>query len=152
MKNGFTLIELLAVLAIMAIAGAASVVLFSSNNDTADLDELKNKYIQIQDAAITYVDLNNAWLESFTSSNGIYVRITELQNANYISKKLTNPLTGKAFPSSYTVYIYKTSEDGSEEKEFVDTCIISNQGNNTDCIANSKGESCECGVNNPCCN
>ena len=152
MKNGFTLIELIAVIALMALAGIASVSLFSSGDD-ADLEEdLRNKYVQIQTAAVVFVDLNDSWLNSFTNSNEIYVKLGELQNNNYVSKSMTNPLTNETFPSTYLIKVFKTmAEEGNENTTYVDTCIVSNTLGDTICIANSKGESCSCGNNNPCC-
>lgn len=150
-KKGFTLIELLVILAVMAIAGVASLVLFSTSNENADKEELKNKYMEIQKAAVVYVDLNNSWLSSFTSGNEIYVKLGELQNTNYLSRNINNPVTGEKFPGSYLIKIFKTTFDGNESTSFIDTCIISREGENTRCIADSDGNSCECCENCKCC-
>lgn len=148
MKKGFTLIELLAVLAIMAIAGAASIALFSSGDDITDKNELENTYIEIQNAAVVFVDLNNAWLNSFTFSNEIYVKLAEMQGTNIVSRNLINPVTKEGFPSDLLVKIFKTSLNG---KEYVDTCIVYNENGHTNCIADSRGKSCECSEISPCC-
>lgn len=144
MKNGFTLMELLAVIVVMALIGTASVIFFSASNDSQDQEDLRNKYIQIQDAAKVYVDLNESWLSSFSTGNEIYVRLGELQSTNYFSNAIKNPIDGKDFPSSYLIKIYKTSLDGTENTSYVDSCIIQRIGSNTKCIANSEGNPCGC--------
>ena len=93
MKKGFTLLELLVVIAIMALVGVASVSMFTAGNDEADEEDLENKYMEVQQAALVFVDLNDSWLSSFTSSGEIYVRLGEIQNENYISEQLINPVT-----------------------------------------------------------
>ncbi len=145
MKNGFTLLELLVVIAIMAVVGVASVTMFTSGNDEADEEDLVNKYMEVQQAALVFVDLNDSWLSSFTTSGDIYVRLGEIQNENYLSEKLINPVTGDEFPSSYLVKIYKAyMTPGNSNTEYVNSCIISNQGGNTKCISNNKGKACGC--------
>ncbi len=145
MKNGFTLLELLTVLAIMAIVGVSSMLMFSTANDESDEKDLKNKYVEIQNAALVFIDLNDSWLNSFTASGEIYVRLGEMQNENYLSNKIINPVTGEEFPGSYLIKVYKAYlTPGNNTTEYVDSCIISNRGGNTRCIANSKGDSCGC--------
>ena len=143
MKKGFTLMELLLVLAILAFLGVSSVILFSKNNDDIESEDLKNKYKEIQDAAILYIDLNDSWLSTFTESGETFIRLGVLQNENYISSKLKNPITGETFPSNYLVKVYIANK-GDANKEYVDSCIISNTGEQTRCIANKDGNACGC--------
>lgn len=144
-KDGFTLLELLVVIAIMAVVGVASVVMFSTSTEESDEDDLIAKYKEIQSSALVFIDLNDSWLTSFTNSGEIYVRLGEMQNENYLSSRIINPITGEEFPSSYLVKVYKTNlVSGNDNTEYVDSCIISNSGGNTMCISNSKGNSCEC--------
>lgn len=142
MKNGFTLLELLAVIALIAFLGGITITMFSTSTDTSTEEDLANKYKEIQNAAVVYVDLNNSWLSSFTSGNEIYVRLGELQNNNYISGNMKNPIDGLDFPSHYLIKIYKVNPN--TDGAYVNTCIISNTGSKPECIANSEGYPCEC--------
>ncbi len=142
MKKGFTLLELLAVIAVIALIGGVSISMFSTSTDTSSEEDLANKFKEIQEAAIVYVDLNDSWLSSFTNGNEIYVRLGELQNTNYISGNIKDPLTGTDFPSDYLIKIYKVNPE--ESNSYVDSCIISKVGSDTKCIANSDGYACEC--------
>lgn len=141
-KKGFTLLELLAVIAVIALLGGVTISMFSASTDTSSEEDLANKFKEIQEAAIVYVDLNDSWLSSFTNGNEIYVRLGELQNTNYISSGIKNPLTGEDFPSDYLIKIYKVNPTG--DNSYVNSCIISKVGSNTRCIANSDGYACEC--------
>ena len=109
-KNGFTLLEILAVVALIAIIGATTITLFSRSTIDSANEDLANKYKQIQQAAIVYVDLNESWLSAFTTNNEIYVKLGELQGTNYVSADIVNPITGEKFPSSYMVKIYKETD------------------------------------------
>lgn len=146
MKKGFTLLELLAVLAILAFLGVSSVILFSKNNEDINLEDLKNKYKEIQNAAILYIDLNDSWLSTFTENGEAFIKLGILQNENYISKTMKNPVNGETFPSNYLVKVYIKNNGNSDlSKQYVDTCIISYQSdNNIKCIANREGNACGC--------
>ena len=62
-----------------------------------------------------------------------------------ISEQLINPVTGDEFPSSYLVKIYKAYvTPGNDNTQYVNSCIISNQGGNAKCISNNKGKACGC--------
>ena len=144
MKKGFTLMELLLVLAILSVVGVASILLFSEENDEIEMEELRNKYKEIQKAAILYVDLNNSWLSSFTTNGEIYVRLGELQNENYVSKKIINPVNNTEFSSNYMVKIYKTSLIENDKNAYVNSCIVEMNAGQTKCISNSDGYACGC--------
>ena len=94
MKKGFTLLELLGVLAILAFLGVSSVILFGKNNEDITNEDLKNKYREIQQAAILYMDLNDSWLSNFTENGEAFIKLSVLQNENLISKKMVNPVNG----------------------------------------------------------
>ena len=144
MKKGFTLTELLVVIALMAIIGFSAFAIFGQSNDNTMEEDLRNKYKQIQKAAILYVDLNDSWLMNFTSQGEVYLKVGVLQEENYISGNMINPVTGDLFPSSNLVKIYKTSLIENDPNAYINTCIISNEGGNTNCIANSEGYPCGC--------
>ena len=139
-KNGFTLIELLAVIALIAVLGAATITMFSKNTSFVSSEDLESKYRQIQRAAVVYVDLNESWLSEFTATNEIYVKLGELQNTNYVNVDTVNPKTGEKFPSSYLIKIY-TAKDSSSNKPYVETCIL--KADNS-CVANSEGKNTNC--------
>ncbi len=144
MKKGFTLMELIVVLAIVAVLGVSSVILFSRENDEMEVEELRNKYKEIQKAATLYVDLNDSWLSSFATNGEIFVRLGELQNENYVSKKIINPVDNTEFSSNYMVKIYKTSLIENDPNAYVNSCIVEINGGQTKCIANSEGYACGC--------
>ena len=89
MKKGFTLLELLGVLAILAFLGVSSVILFGKNNEDITNEDLKNKYREIQQAAILYMDLNDSWLSNFTENGEAFIKLSVLQNENLISNYFT---------------------------------------------------------------
>ena len=143
MKKGFTLLELLAVLAILAFLGVSSVILFSKNNEDINLEDLKNKYKEIQNAAILYIDLNDSWLSTFTENGEAFIKLSVLQNENLISKKMVNPVNGDKFSSSDLVKVCIANRGSSNE--FVDSCILSYESeNNIKCIANRDGNPTNC--------
>ena len=91
-KDGFTLIELLLVIVIVAaISTSASIVFSQVNSNTAE-DNLKNIYLSIQRAAKTYVDLNDNWSRDLYERGYITISLSALQNVNYISDDLVNPV------------------------------------------------------------
>ncbi len=143
-KEGFTLIELIAVIAIASVLVVASFVMFNTDNEKSEEDDLRNKYKEIQTAAILYVDLNSSWLTSFTTTGEAYVRLGELQNENYVSENMTNPVTGEEIPSDYLIKVYTTNLDMTNPNAYADSCIISTSGGNTKCIANANGYACGC--------
>ncbi len=143
-KNGFTLMELLAVIMILAVVSVAATLSFGNIDNTTSVNELKNRYIEIQRAASLYVDLNDneTYLDELTgrNSSGITrVSVGTLKSNNYIND-LSNPVTGEDIPLSTVVVLY------IKENNHVDTCIISSENDantlqeNTSCVANSKGE------------
>lgn len=143
-RDGFTLIELIVVIAIASVLIAASFILFSTGSDESEEEDLRNKYKDIQTAAILYIDLNSSWLTSFTSNGEAFVRLGELKNENYVSENITNPVTDEEIPSDYLIKVYTTNLDMSDPSAYVDSCIISVSNGNTKCISNSNGYACGC--------
>ncbi len=146
MKKGFTLVELLVVLAILAFLGVSSVILFGKNNEDMNNEDLKNKYKEIQNAAILYIDLNESWLSTFTQNHEAFIKLGILKNENYISSKMKNPVTGEEFPNNYLVKVYiKNIGNSDVTKQYVDSCIITyDSANNIKCIANKDGNPSNC--------
>ncbi len=138
MKKGFTLIELLVVLVLISVIGASAIILFSTGNKDLNEEDLRNKYKEMQTSAIMYIDLNEAKLTEFTTSNSVEIGIVELQNQNYISSKMYNPVTKEVFPSNYIIKVYKNNNG------YVDSCIITKDETNTKCVANNDGYACGC--------
>lgn len=160
-KKGFTLIELLFVIVIMSIAGTSSIIIFDKIDSDTALTDRKNMYINIQEAAKLYVDLDDIKLNQF-AANGIdnekpyiYVKVGDLINENYISSKSKDPVTGDAIPHQYMVKLYVSIDPGGNE--YMDSCIIDTQKynpeNNKDgiaCVSDSEGnESKYCCANKP---
>ncbi len=141
MKNGFTLMELLVVIVITATISAGSAVLFSRSNDESNKEDLKGRYREMQRAANVYIDLNDSWRNTLNENRQVSVKLGELESTNYVDKDFQNPVTKEKFPSSYLIKFYIAS---SGDNEYLDSCVISNSGGQEVCIANSRGEACEC--------
>ena len=138
-KKGFTLMELLVVIVIVAVVSVASTVSFSNIDDETASKELANTYKDIQRAASLYLDLHDAALEQFINESRVTIKISTLQEENYVSKDITNPITGEQIDNSSSVVIY-IAKDGSTKK-YVNTCIVNFSQSSTTCIANSEGNS-----------
>ncbi len=147
MKKGFTLMELLVVIVIVGIVTVTTIVLFDRVQNSTEEENLVNIYKDIEYSAKTYLDLNDSWLSTFNENKEVYISLSELQNMNYISNDLVNPITKENIPTSYLVKVYV--ENVNTTSEYVNTCIINisiDSGNNeiVSCIANSNGESNNC--------
>lgn len=151
-RKGFTLLELLVVIVIISVVTVSTIINFgTADDDTAEL-ELKENYKTIQRGATIFLDMNDAWISQFTTKNEIFVRLSELQNQNFVSSEIVDPVTYDEIPNSYMVKIYvdkNTKNASGEVIEKVNTCILDIQydtnGNEVAfCIANSNGEACEC--------
>lgn len=141
MKNGFTLMELLAVIVITAVISTGSILIFSKSNSDSNEEELRGKYREIQRAANIYVDLNDSWRKTLNENREVTIRLKELQSANYVDKNFKNNVTNELFPSNYVVKLYVAS---SGDNEYLDSCVVTYSGGREVCIANSKGNACEC--------
>ena len=137
-KKGFTLMELLIVIVIIAVVSVAASVSFSNIDDETAGKELANTYKDIQRAASLYLDLHDSALEQFINESRVTIKISTLQEENYVSKDLVNPITGEDIDSSASVVIY-IEKDGNTKK-YVNTCIVSFTKDSTQCIANSQGD------------
>ena len=88
-KRGFTLLELLAVVVIVAIVGVSATISFGNIEQDTSVEDLKNKYIEIQRSANLYMDLHNSDIEWFLANKVIYYKIATLKGENYISSDLS---------------------------------------------------------------
>lgn len=143
MKKGFTLVELLVVLAFVALIGAGAIVAYEQSTITMKEDELVNTYLNIQRAAVLYMDLDDTSVKYFEETNELYVKLVDLKNMNFVSKKIKNPKDNTELPDSYIVKIYVADKN---ENKFLDTCILNQIDNSNICVANSDGENGNCCV------
>jgi prepilin-type N-terminal cleavage/methylation domain-containing protein len=141
MKNGFTLIEILLVVALVAIISVSSIIIFERSSSSTNEEKLIKTYVDIQRAAIIYMDLNSTWLESFREEKSLTVKIGLLQNENYIDLNIKNPVTKTNIPSDYLVKVYVA---GNNEEEYLNSCIIKYNADDAVCIANNSGKPCGC--------
>jgi len=133
-KKGFTLIELLIVLAIVSIASAGSILVFDRADSEGSRKELKDTYVRIQRAAKIYLDMNDSWRNQFNSKGYIYLKISELQNENFLEKDLINPVDLEEIDSQNLIYIYV-------KDNIVDSCIVTSS---SVCVSNANGDACDC--------
>ena len=133
-KKGFTLIELLIVLAIVSIASAGSILAFDRADSEGSRKELKDTYVRIQRAAKIYLDMNDSWRNQFNSKGYIYLKISELQNENFLEKDLINPVDLEDINSQNLIYIYV-------KDNIVDSCIVTSD---SVCVSNAYGDACDC--------
>ena len=133
-SRGFTLIELLLVIVIVAMLGLSTAIVLKEvqNNNKENL--LKEKYVDIQRAAKTYIDLNDSRSLSFSELGIAYVTIGELQSKGYLKSKLIDDVTSKEISANYIVKIFINKPD---TLRYIDTCIIDE---NKNCVANNEGE------------
>ena len=139
MKKGFTLMELLVVITIVGVVGVASIASFTNIKDDTAVKDLKNKYIEIQRGANLYLDLHSSDQEWFLQNKRIDFKLSDLRNENYISKDLSNPVTGRDINENYYVRICITKDELNDD--VVDSCIIDKQISGVVYIANRYGES-----------
>ena len=151
MKKGFTLIELLVVIVIVAVVSVGATISFSNIDDDTSKKELLNMYKDIQRGAGLYLDLHQAALDQLISEGRVTLKINTLQDENFISRDLTNPINGESIDNTSSVVLYiKTDE--SSGNEYVDSCVVNFKGDGTKtCIANSNGENCGCCDYGPSC-
>lgn len=141
-KKGFTLMEVLLVVTIAAVVGIGSVVMYETTTNVTKEEELKNTYVDIEQAATLYMDVDSSALISFRENNYLSVPILTLKSNNYIDSDLKNPVDNSDIPDDYLVYIYVEKK---QNKSYLNTCIVKRVGSGTPkCIANSEGEACGC--------
>ena len=141
MKNGFTLMEELLVITIASIIGVSSVVMYETTTNVTKEEELKNIYIDMQDAAKLYMDIDSNALNSFRENKYLNVPISTLESNNYIDSDLKNPIDNSKISSDYVVRIYVALKDS---KEYLNSCIIKRNGSSPICVSNSEGNACGC--------
>ena len=138
-RKGFTLLELLAVIAVVGIVSVAAVVSFANIEKDTEEEELRNKYAEIQRAANLYMDLHNSSMSLFMEQNYIDIKLGTLDNENYLTSDLSNPVTGDDISIDYYVRIY-ISGNVDDDKQSVKSCIIDKTASGIVCIANDLGE------------
>ncbi len=138
-RKGFTLMELLVVIAIIGVVGVASVISFSSIKDDTAEEELKNKYKEIQRGASLYLDLHSTDQNWFIESKKIDIKLSDLKSENYITRDLSNPVTGEDISEDYYVRLCITKDDN--DQDIVDSCIIERSASGVRYIADSYGVS-----------
>ncbi len=143
MKNGFTLMEVLIVVLISSIIGVSSVVMYETTTNITKEQELKNTYVDIQEAAMLYMDIDSNALSSFRENQYLNVPISLLQSDNYLDSELKNPVDNSVISSDYIVRIY-IKKDSISNKSYLNSCIIERTTSTPKCIANSDGESENC--------
>lgn len=141
MKNGFTLVELLVVIVITVTVSAGSAMLFGKSNSDTNEEDLRGKYRELQRAAIIYTDLNDNYRKSLNENKEVFIKLAELQNANYVNRNFSNTVTGEAFPRNYIVKLFIAS---SGDNEYLDSCVIRYSSGQEVCVANSRGYDCGC--------
>lgn len=142
MKNdGFTLIELLVVLVLTAVISTGSAMIFSKSNSDTNEEDLRGKYREIQRAANIYIDLNDSWRMTLNENRSVSIKLGELKSSNYVAKNFKNSVTKEEFPNNYIVKLYIASNG---DNEYLDSCIVRYSNGQEVCVANSKGNACEC--------
>ena len=136
-KKGFTLMELLIVIVIVAVVSVGATVSFSNIDDETAEKELANIYKDIQRAASLYLDLHDSALDQFISDGRVTVKISSLQDENYVEKELVDPITGEDIDTSASVVLY-VKKEGTESK-YVGSCIVKFTASGATCIADSEG-------------
>lgn len=142
-KKGFTLMEVLLVVTIAAVVGIGSVVMYETTTNVTKEEDLKNTYVDIEQAATLYMDVDSSALISFRENNYLSVPILTLKSNNYIDSDLKNPVDNSDISDDYLVYIYVEKK---QNKSYLNTCIVERAGTSgtPKCIANNEGEACGC--------
>lgn len=149
-KNGFTLIELLVVIMIVAVVSVSATISFGNIDDATAKKEVSNLYKDIQRGASLYLDLHETALNQLITNKRVTLKINALQDENYISRDLTNPINGDAIDNTSSVVLYVV-EDAAGAK-YIDTCIVNFSEEGTKCVANSNGDvGCGCCDYGPAC-
>lgn len=145
-KNGFTLMELLVVIVILVITSVSSTLIFDSATSGTEKEDLRRLYMSVQRTAEVYLDLNDSWMNSFNEKGEVYLKVSELENANYYNSTYEGIKTRNKISPSYFVKLFIKTNNG---KEYVNSCLISyDNSDNAVCIANKDGE--ECNYNSDC--
>ena len=112
-KNGFTLVEILAVIIIIGLVAVITVPNILNVVQVSKVNACKEQLNYLKKAAQRYVTDLVADGDSVPNS----VSISQLYNANYLSKKnIKNPVTGNDFALNYAITI--TGSNGSYSYSF----------------------------------
>lgn len=104
MKKGFTLVELLGVVTIIGLLGLVVVpvlnkVISDNKNDLYDV-QINN----IKKGASNYIS-ENVFSINIPNGDSMSITLGELKNLGYISKDISDPITGEKFDDNLIILI-----------------------------------------------
>ena len=94
-KNGFTLMELLVVISILVITSTSATIIFDSTTSSTEKEDTRRLYVNIQKTGEVYLDLNDSWMNLFNEKGEVYLKVSELENANYYNSTYEGIKTNK---------------------------------------------------------
>lgn len=138
-NQGFTLMELLVVIVILVVTSVSSTIIFDTASSSTEKEDLKRLYASVQRTGEVYLDLNDSWMNSFNEKGEVYLKVSELENANYYNATYEGVKTKDKISPSYFVKIFINKSNG---KDYVDSCLINyDSSDNPICIADKDGNS-----------
>ncbi len=147
-KNGFTLMELLVVISILVITSVSATLVFDTATSSTEKEDTRRLYVNIQKTGEVYLDLNDSWMNSFNEKGEVYLKVSELENANYYNSTYEGIKTNKKISGNYFVKVFTNKKSNLS---YVDTCLISyDKSNQPHCIADRNGNSDNCDYNTKC--
>lgn len=146
-NQGFTLMELLVVIVILVVTGVSSTIIFDTASSSNEEEDLTRLYASVQRAGEVYLDLNDSWMNSFLESGEVYIKVSELEDANYYNTTYEGVKSSDSILPSYFVKVFINKLD---DKPYVDSCLIKyDSSNNAICIADKDGNA-SCNYSNKC--
>lgn len=147
-KNGFTLMELLVVISILVVVSVSSTLVFNSASTSSEEEDLKRTYQSIQRTAEVYLDLNDSWLNSFNEKGEVYLKVSELLNANYYNAKYADIKSDTEISSNYFVKVFISKINNLP---YVNSCLIAyDHKDKPYCVADRDGNSDNCNYDTMC--
>lgn len=147
-KDGFTLMELLVVIVILVVTSVSSTIIFESASSGTEEEDLKRLYSSVQRSAQVYLDLNDSWMNSFNENKEVFLKVSELENANYYNATYEGVKTRNKISPSYFVKLFINKNN---LKEYVDSCLIEYDKNDRPvCVADKDGNHDGCDYNTNC--
>ena len=147
-KNGFTLMELLVVISILVITSTSATIIFDSTTSSTEKEDTRRLYVNIQKTGEVYLDLNDSWMNSFNENKEVFLKVSELENANYYNVTYEGVKTRNKISPSYFVKLFINKNN---LKEYVDSCLIEYDKNDKPvCVADKDGNHDNCDYNTNC--
>ncbi len=147
-NNGFTLMELLVVISILVITSTSATIVFDTATSSTEKEDTRRLYVNIQKTAEVYLDLNDSWMNSFNEKGEVYLKVSELENANYYNSTYEGVKTNKKISGNYFVKVFTNK---SSNLPYVDTCLIYyDSADQLHCVADRNGNSDNCDYNTTC--